>query len=287
MKPPKQDFSQRLDRIDPDEKLLAIIKKHPFGLIKMYAQALLGLFAGVAVVLFVLPEMVSRDENPEVYSLIALVAVIVLVIIALILLVATFIYNQSKIVLTDKTITQTLQLTLFNRKVSQLAVSSIEDVTASKAGIFPTLLDYGRLLVETAGEQENFHFDYCPKPDHYAKLILETRQQFMGHREFEMREAQMGYASYSQPQPQQYYQNQYPPQPQPQLQSQQPVQQQQTNQGQPYPQYSSQYPIQADLTGQPAQDNQTQQSQPYSQPPVYSDNSSPVPTPGTDSDGLA
>jgi uncharacterized membrane protein YdbT with pleckstrin-like domain len=102
--------------------------------------------------------------------------------------IATVIYNTSQLVVTDKTITQTIQVGIFSRKTSQLAVSSVEDVTANKNGFFPTIFNYGRLLVETAGEQENFHFDYCPHADHYAKLILETRQQFMGSREFELRE---------------------------------------------------------------------------------------------------
>jgi hypothetical protein len=59
------------------------------------------------------------------------------------------------------------------------------------------MLGYGSLLIETAGEQENFHFDYCPHADHYAKLVLEARQQFMGRRESEFREEQRVYAQSS------------------------------------------------------------------------------------------
>ncbi len=274
MNPPKQDFSHTLERVDPDEKLLAVIKKHLFGLIKLYVQAGLGMLTSIGLVLYLLPTMISKEDNPDAYGLIAMIVVIVLVIVSFMLLVATFIYRQSKIILTDKTITQTLQVGLFNKKISQLAVSSIEDVTAQKAGFFPTMLNFGRLLVETAGEQENFHFDYCPNPDHYAKLILETRQQFMSRREFEMREQELSYASYAAPQGMQPQyrqmppQNQQPQQPQ-QFQQQQPAQpyyQQQANnpqfQQQPQPQqqpapqqYPSQYPLTD--TGQQEQGSST------------------------------
>lgn len=185
MEAPKQDFNQSLTKIDEDEKLLAVIKRHPFGIIRLYFIILVGLGAAAALIFYLMPQFVDPNDSPATYSFVALLAVLVVVIMLVIAGIATVIYNQSSLTITDKTITQTIQVGLFSKKTSQLAVSSVEDVTANKNGFFPTLFNYGRLLIETAGEQENFHFDYCPHADHYAKLVLETRQQFMGNRETE------------------------------------------------------------------------------------------------------
>lgn len=183
MEAPKQDYSQSIDRVDADETLLAIIKRHPFGIIKVYIQTVIGLGGAMALIAFVLPELLELESNSGLYLAMFAGVLVIGAIMIVILMIATIIYYQSQIVVTTKSITQTLQLSLFNKKTSQLAVTSIEDVTSNKNGLFPTLLNYGQLKVETAGEQENFHFDYCPHPDHYAKLILDTRQQFMGKRD--------------------------------------------------------------------------------------------------------
>ncbi len=199
MKGPKQDYSMSLGQVDDDEKLLAVIKRHPFGIIKLYFQIIVGLIGAGALIYFVLPGAFPPDDYAGLYNIVGLLSVLVVVFMVFIAGIATVIYNLSELVVTDKTITQTIQIGLFSKKTSQLAVSSVEDVTANKNGVFPTLFNYGRLLVETAGEQENFHFDYCPHADHYAKLILETRQQFMGSRELELRDTASAYSRSSSP----------------------------------------------------------------------------------------
>lgn len=195
LKAPKQDFSQTLSAIDSDEKVLAVIKRHPFGIVKLYFQIFVGIGAALGMIYYLLPNLIDPDENAGVYTLVGLVSLVIVGFMLCIAAIATIIYNKSNLIVTDKSITQTIQTSLFSKKTSQLAVSSVEDVTANNDGVFSTIFGFGRLLIETAGEQENFHFDYCPHADHYAKLVLETRQQFMGDREIEHRQAGRAYAN--------------------------------------------------------------------------------------------
>jgi uncharacterized membrane protein YdbT with pleckstrin-like domain len=222
---PKQDFSITLNRINPNEKVIAVIKRHPFGIIRLYISAVLGLILAGGLLLFLMSELVPREDNPNIYAALGALAVVVVGFMIIIMLIATIIYHKSNFVITDQSIRQTLQISLFNKKISQLDVAQIQDVTAEKKGFLPTFLNYGRLLVETAGEQENFHFDYCPNPDHYAKIILDSRQLYLSGHELKMQAphpqqqyAQPQYETPQQPQApqQQYAQPQYetPQQPQ-------------------------------------------------------------------------
>lgn len=188
MNAPAQNYKMSLANIDDDEQVLAVVRRHPFGIVKLYIQVIVGLLGSAALIYVLLPGAFPPEDYGTLYTFIGIAAVVVGIVMLFIVAIATILYNMSQLVITDKTITQTIQVSLFNRKVSQLAVSSVEDVTANKNGFFPTIFNYGRLLIETAGEQENFHFDYCPHADHYAKLVLETRQQYMGGRELELRE---------------------------------------------------------------------------------------------------
>jgi uncharacterized membrane protein YdbT with pleckstrin-like domain len=126
---------------------------------------------------FVIPSLVDLSASQS--AILLAVALFVVGLVVLGLLVATVIYRQSHILITDKNITQVLQKGLFNRQMSQLSFANVEDVTSIKKGIFATMFNFGTLKIETAGEQEHFIFEYCPNPNEYAKQILEAREQFI------------------------------------------------------------------------------------------------------------
>ena len=251
-------------RTDPDEQMVATVYRHPFGIVAIYVEVFFGLIAASGLLLFILPNFVNRDENPGTYAWLAVGLLIVAGVMVLILLIATIIYHRSKLIITSKSITQITQIGLFNRKISQLAISNIEDATAIRKGIFQTMLNYGTLNVETAGETENFYFSYCPDPDKYAKTVLEMREHFLSNREMERRESG---ASYANMQPQ-YAPQGYAPQPvMPQTQQQYPMQ---YATAPPQPQYPPQQPGFA-----PSQ----QQGNPY---PPQQQPGVDLPTPETD-----
>ncbi len=187
------------DYVDSDEVLLGTIHKHSFGLFIVYAQAIAGVILALGLAFFLLPKVLPSGAA---YSAAVGFSAITVFFAFMIIVVATVIYHQSSIVITDKNITQILQSGLFGRKVSQLTMANVEDVSAKQHGIFATMLDFGELQVETAGEQENFVFNYCPRPGYYAKIILEAREKFMMSHEYghaSMMPGQMPPQYYAQP----------------------------------------------------------------------------------------
>ncbi len=174
--------------VDDDEMLLGMIHKHPFGIVIVYVQAIFGIVVSLVLAVILLPRLVSQAAALSIVSVFGFFSAFLGLII---MIAATIIYRQSRIVITDKNITQVLQGGLFNRKVSQLTMANVEDVTAIQHGIFATLFDFGELRVETAGEQENFVFTFCPRPGYYAKIILEAREKYISH-EYPYAEAYQG-----------------------------------------------------------------------------------------------
>ena len=71
-----------------------------------------------------------------------------------------------------------MQKTLFNRKVSRLSMSNVEDVNEEQRGIISSLFNYGTLTVQTAGTEDNFVFTLCPDPTKLADKIIEARQAY-------------------------------------------------------------------------------------------------------------
>ncbi len=79
-------------------------------------------------------------------------------------------------ILTERRILDIDQKGLFSRTVSELRLYRTQDVTAEIKGMLHTILDYGNVYIQTAGEIERFHFEDIPHPNHVAKLILELSE---------------------------------------------------------------------------------------------------------------
>ncbi len=163
---------------DGEEKLYEV-RKHPFGIIMLYIEAIGGLGVGLGLVYFLIQQFVTDANRDQINGILLLVTIVTIAITLVILFLASVVYHQSYLIMTNKNVTQVLQQGLFKRKVSELTLSNIEDVTAEQRGLIQTLFNFGTLRVETAGEVENFDFPYCPKPNYCGKILLDARQRYV------------------------------------------------------------------------------------------------------------
>ena len=91
--------------------------------------------------------------------------------------IAAWVYMRSSIILTSEKIVQLIQRNIFDRKVSQLSIGDVQDVTVIQKGILSRIFKYGTLIVETAGEQANYTFNYVPFPYECSKEIVGAHER--------------------------------------------------------------------------------------------------------------
>jgi len=87
------------------------------------------------------------------------------------------IYYLNFQVVTDHRIVDITQKSVLYHVTSELNLSRVQDVTAEVRGILGTLLNYGNVYVQTAGETVRFEFVNVPQPHRVAKLILDFYEQ--------------------------------------------------------------------------------------------------------------
>lgn len=165
------------DLLEPGEQLVVIVRKHPIGIVGIYAEAVIGLLAVFGLLLAVAPNFFTGLSN-QAYKIMVGVIIFGLAVLILFLFVATYVYRQSRLLVTDRSLVQILQKSLFIRKISRLSMSNVEDVTAEERGMLSTIFNYGTIIVQTAGTLDNFIFPYCPDPAKYADQIIEARQRY-------------------------------------------------------------------------------------------------------------
>ena len=82
-------------------------------------------------------------------------------------------------IVTDHRILEIHQLGLFKRDMSELRLSKIQDVNVKVEGILPTFLNYGEVIIQTAGEIPEFKFEQVPNPQAVKDKILQLYDQFI------------------------------------------------------------------------------------------------------------
>ncbi len=82
-------------------------------------------------------------------------------------------------VVTDHRILDNEQHGYFNRSVSELHLSRIQDVSVSVSGPISTFLDFGDLEIQTAGTEPKFFFKEIPHPNQVRDLIMHAQSQFV------------------------------------------------------------------------------------------------------------
>ena len=162
--------------MQPGEQVIFELKRHPIGIIITYVMTALVLFAMAIIVLAVGPGLATGSADQ--IRAWGIVGLFIFVVLALIFnLIATVIYWGNRWILTDDSITQITQTSLFHKETSSLGLESLEDVTAEKRGILPHIFNYGILKAETAGHRSKFVFLFAPDPNSYAQKILDAHEK--------------------------------------------------------------------------------------------------------------
>jgi len=179
-----QNVRNPLKVMQPGERVLCEIRRHPFGLFSMYfVLAVIIVLAAVAVALA--PQFIPGITSQARAGL-ALAAIVICAIAALFTYVSVYVYKGNRWIITSDSITQISQTGLFGQQISQLSLANLEDVTVEQNGILQTMFGFGRLRAESAGQRGKFVFDFCPRPQEFARQIIAAHEAYIAEKPDEM-----------------------------------------------------------------------------------------------------
>lgn len=80
-------------------------------------------------------------------------------------------------IVTNERIVNIEQKGLFNRHISELRFSRVQDVTSSVGGLIPTMLNFGDVYVQTASEEDHFTFRQVGDPFAVKDEVMRLARQ--------------------------------------------------------------------------------------------------------------
>ncbi len=157
------------------EYVISAVRRHWIGL-------LTPVFVGAFLVLFVIAGLVSYpvlvpNGNPPFESLL-LPAALFLTLIGLGVYIAVWVYLNNRFFLTNESVIQEIQTSLFAHHEQTVSLLNIEDASYTQSGIVQVLFGYGSIRLSTEGDETTYRFHYVSNPKHQIALLNNAVEAF-------------------------------------------------------------------------------------------------------------
>jgi len=200
MEPVKQEVSEEMQKLhnrsvsqypmlnlSEGEYIIRAVRRHPIGLI-------LPLLAGIFLIVIALTIAVNYSLIAEALMLSNFVAdptVVVLPLVAFSAFVALgmfivyYVYTSNKFFLTNESVIQEIQISLFSRHEQTVSLGNIEDASYRQEGIIQQIFNYGSIRLSTEGDETTYRFTYVANPKQHIATLNNAIEAFKNGRPVE------------------------------------------------------------------------------------------------------
>lgn len=169
-----------------NERVELFLRRHWIALVPVLFGFLVLTTAPLLISWFYQDAIVSWFSHPIVGPIATIVSSIYFLSLWLFVFIAFTDYYLDTWIVTNERIINIEQEGLFHRTASELDLAAVQDTTAEIRGILQTVLTYGNVFVQTAGEKGRFHFKNIDNPEHVkekvTQLVEEDKQRISQHK---------------------------------------------------------------------------------------------------------
>lgn len=166
------------------EYVIIDIKRHPIGLFIPVASTI-TLIALMTVAMVGYPLVVEADpatgEIPG-YGLALLALICLTILVGIGGYIAVWVYLRNTFFLTNESVVQEIQHSIFSKHEQTVSLGSIEDASFKQYGILPSLLNYGTIRLSTEGEETTYSFQYVADPKNQIAIVNNAIESFKNGR---------------------------------------------------------------------------------------------------------
>lgn len=165
------------------EFIISAVKRHPIGLFEIWGVAFLLIGAIAALAASFLSD---TGADNDVVLLVATGLGLGSFFIFVGALIATYVYNNNRFFLTNESVIQEIQDSIFSKHEQTVSLSNIEDASYKQNGILPHLLNYGLIRLSTEGDETTYRFNYVKAPKKHIAVLNNAVEAFKNGRPVEL-----------------------------------------------------------------------------------------------------
>lgn len=165
------------------EYVISAVQRHPIGLVAPVLTTVF-LLALIASFLFNFSFVMNAFGvfTPPPFGPIFLVGVLLMLLVLVGGYIAIWIYTSNRFFLTNESVIQEIQTSLFTKHEQTVSLINIEDASFEQKGILQTLLNYGSIRLSTEGDETTYRFSYVTNPKQQIATLNNAVEAFKNGR---------------------------------------------------------------------------------------------------------
>ena len=168
------------------EYIISAVQRHPIGLIIPVGLTvfLVALVASILINYTIIIESLGLFTPPPAGPVI-LIGFLLILLFSIGGYIAVWVYLNNRFFLTNESVIQELQMSLFMRKEQTVSLANIEDASFDQHGIIQTVLNYGSIRLSTEGDETTYRFTYVTNPKKQIEILNNAVEAFKNGRPIE------------------------------------------------------------------------------------------------------
>ena len=150
----------------PNEYLMVDVKRSVWGLVKIWAIAIV---ASITFIAFAI--LVTRTAPESAAPNVILISIAMVVLSMAIAALATNVYRHNHLYITNERAIMRIQTSPFSYKFKNVELENIEDCSYAKDGLVHSILNFGLIRLSTIGKEHTYTFTWVDNPRRQFETI--------------------------------------------------------------------------------------------------------------------
>lgn len=166
------------------ECVLLAVRRHPIGLVIPMIAGILLIAAALTILsgYSSIATSLNLTGSAAQMSSIAIPIILFCLLVIMGMIVTYYVYVSNKFFLTNESVIQEIQLSLFSKREQTVSLGNIEDASYRQHGILQQLLDYGSIRLSTEGDETTYRFSYVASPKKHIATLNNAVESFKNGR---------------------------------------------------------------------------------------------------------
>jgi hypothetical protein len=180
------------------EYVISAVRRHPIGILRIWLLAAVIILAFIGLLaMFVAPggagqEVFGGSDDGALATVAAAGLGIMSILVVMGAMVATYVYNANQFFLTNESVIQEIQTSLFSRREQTVSLANIEDASFHQGGVIASIFNYATLRLSTEGDETTYRFSYASNPKKQIAILNNAVEAFKNGRPVDPEETETG-----------------------------------------------------------------------------------------------
>ena len=174
--------------LSESEFVISAVRRHPIGLFAPVTVTVLLVAITLSLTINLPVIMNSLGVSGVDLSPLYLGGVLLTILFLLGGYISIWVYMNNRFFLTNESVIQEIQSSLFAHHEQTVSLSNIEDASYEQRGIVQTLFNYGSIRLSTEGDETTYRFNYVAHPKQQIAILNNAVEAFKNGRPVDLTE---------------------------------------------------------------------------------------------------